>query len=87
MLLDNPSNAYDLFEEYSLRIRNQQVGKVLKFEKEEFDKLKTYIDKTRVMLNVQKSMMVETQYRHRRIATRTWSLRIRSQPYGGSTLV
>ena len=27
MLVDNPNNAYDLFEEYSLRIRSQKAGK------------------------------------------------------------
>jgi len=27
MLADNPANAYDLFEDYSLRIRNQNAGR------------------------------------------------------------
>jgi radial spoke head protein 4A len=27
MLIDNPTNAYDLFEEYSLQVRNKRAGK------------------------------------------------------------
>lgn len=90
LLIDNPNNAYDLFEEYSLRIRNQRDGKSQpppEFPKEEFEKLKSYIDKTKTLINVQNDSKVETQCWYGGGTAGAGSVWIRAQPDGGSAMV